>query len=287
MATPTVPTVSLPLETDTDDESDDDLSSLLPAPPPTATVPAQSQPLPATDAPAASPVDTGLPGQATGDTSLPGQTLPGTINPSQTPTTVVPGAASTNTASASTFSSATGFADTLPSDGVNSSASDNAATSNDKGLSSGAAAGIGVAVGIAVILIAIGAWIFTRRRRRQWQKKRKSSRDSSSHGYTPDEEIARNLAGSEVRAYRATGGAVEMGHGKELDADEKGLSELDSPTMPVEAIGDREFAAELPGSMVPMRGVDKGNGERLFDDAPIDARDDPVEAEPRMVDKKG
>lgn len=92
----------------------------------------------------------------------------------------------------------------------------------------------------------------------------------------------------------------------ELDNEKAGWAhELSSPVVPQEVHGDREFAAELPGSTVhetesekdqaemaiyhePSPVVvpsEKKSGARLFDDPPIDERDEPFDVEPRL-DKK-
>jgi len=143
-----------------------------------------------------------------------------------------------------------------------------------------------VGVAIAVILMAIAAWIFARRRRRWSKKNRSSSGNLNSQGDIPDEEIVRKVSDSQIYAYRASG-AGDVGNVNELESSEKERIELASPVVPVEVVGDREFAAELQGSSVSAQGGQKGTDERLFSDPPIDDVDEPGDARPRIVDKKG
>jgi hypothetical protein len=87
--------------------------------------------------------------------------------------------------------------------------------------------------------------------------------------------------GPEIYAHRALGPA-------EMEA-ERRPSELASPVVPVEADGDRHFAAELPGSYVPPQGIrkeSKGSRERLFLDSPIDEEEGRFEKDLRPVDEK-
>ncbi|OAL51823.1 hypothetical protein IQ07DRAFT_642728 [Pyrenochaeta sp. DS3sAY3a] len=300
MSTPTLPTVPFPTPTDldTDDDDDDDVSSSLPPQPPATSPPGQTQSV----APVPPPENTGIPGQPAPNTPLPESAPPTTTGPAQ--------AEPTSSPNASPSASPTELAESLPSSGVPTPL-----TPGDSkgGLSAGASAGIGVGVAIVVILMAIGIWIFARRRRRRWQKKRRASGGSSFHGDTPDEEVNRKLSGQHVAAYRhpgTTNGATEM----EGDPNgEKALYELATSSAPVEAVGDREFPAELPGSQVPgqntaekrdaerlfsdapldeqvpvySRTDKKRDGERLFSDAPLDVRDEGPDTEPRIVDKKG
>ncbi|KAH7378282.1 hypothetical protein BKA66DRAFT_148309 [Pyrenochaeta sp. MPI-SDFR-AT-0127] len=278
MTTPTLPTVPLPTQTDDDTDDDDDVPTpVISGQPPATTVP--GQPTPAVSAPP--PAGTGVPGQPPANTP-PAQPAPGTVGAGQTPT-----GAPINSASVVPSGSRTRLADNLPSGSATNSVVPVTPGGESKGLGVGATAGIGVGVALAVILMVLGAWIFVRRRRRRWQRKRTAS-GSTAHGDTPDEEVARKLSGQEVRAYRAPGGmgAAEMGYGKEYGVDGKHRAELASPVVPVEAVGDREYAVELPGSAVPMREVEKGNGERLFSDAPIDDRNDTFDPESRLADVK-
>lgn len=278
MATPTLPTVPLPTETDDDTDDDDDiLTSVLSGQPIATTAPGQ----PPAVVSAPPPAGTGIPGQPPTNTLPPGQSPPGTVGAGQTPT-----GAPINTASAAPSRSHTRLADSLPSGNATNPA--NAPAGDNRGLSVGATAGIGVGVALAVILMVLGAWFFVRRRRRRSHRTRTVSGDSTIHGDTPDEEVARKLSGQDIRAYRAPGGmaAVEMGYGKELGVDGKHRAELASPIVPVEAVGDRGFAVELAGSEVPMRQVEKGDGERLFSDPPIDDRYDTHDTESRLVDVK-
>jgi hypothetical protein len=157
--------------------------------------------------------------------------------------------------------------------------------------------------------MAIGAWLYVRTRRRRRQHKRKTSQ-STYNGDSLDEEVAQRSAGPEVRAYYA-GGVSELPNSKDVSADDpRRFSELASPVVPQEVHGDREFAAELPGSAVSATGPaksgegwsspppvyeqaasqsEKKSGVRLFDDAPIDEHDSPINAEERtsVVDEKG
>jgi hypothetical protein len=156
--------------------------------------------------------------------------------------------------------------------------------------------------------MAIGAWLYVRTRRRRRQHKRKTSQ-STYNGDSPDEEVAQRSAGPQVRAYY-TGGVSELPNSKDVSTGEpRRFSELASPVVPQEVHGDSEFAAELPGSAIPTGGAakssegwsspppvyeqatpqpEKKSGVRLFDDAPIDEHDSPVDAEerPSMIAKK-
>jgi hypothetical protein len=303
MSTPTLPTVPFPTQTDldTDDDDDDDVSSSLPPQPSATSPPVQTESVALVEP----PENTGIPGQPAPNTPLPEPAPPTTTGPAQAPPTI--------SSNASPSASPTELADSLPSSGVPTPL-----TPGDSkgGLSAGASAGIGVGVAIVVILMAIGIWIFARRRRRRWQKKRRESGGSSLHGDTPDEEVNRKLSGQQVAAYRhpgSTNGAVEMGTGQGDPNGEKALYELATSSAPVEVVGDREFAAELPGSQVPGQSTTekrdaerlfsdapldeqapvyshtekKRDGERLFSDAPLDLRDDGPDTELRIVDKKG
>lgn len=269
MASPTIPTVALPTPTeldDTDDDDDDIISSALTAQPVPTSPPAQPQePPPATVAPAPVPATIIVPEPLA-------------------PTSAVPDPVPSNEATSSPrnqSASPTALADTLPSGATNSTTPLDASPGGSKGLSAGAAAGIGVGTALAVILLVFLGWFFIRQRKQRSRRSRTSSGGSTLRGSTPDEEIARK---SEVYAYRA-GDAAEMSSSKEMGNDDRRRSELASPAIPVEAVGDREFAIELQGSDVPARSG-KG-GERLFDDAPIDERDVPDVPEPRFTNKKG
>ncbi|KAH7091421.1 hypothetical protein FB567DRAFT_518610 [Paraphoma chrysanthemicola] len=295
MASPTVPTVALPTPTldDTDDDDDDDVSSLLPAPvattPPAQPPPAQTLP----PAPVPPPAATSAAGQP--PASAPGVPA-STLIPNASPASRVPSGSPTR------------LADTLPSGSSSPTSSANSSSNGGGGgLSTGAAAGVGVGVALAVILMAIGAWFYIRTRRRKRQHRKTSK--SSYNGDSPDEEVAQRSAGPEVRAYYAGGGVPELPNGKEV-GDPRRLSELASPVVPQEVHGDREFAAELPGSAVPAAAVaksgegwsspppiyeqvpprqEKKSGVRLFDDEPIDEVSSPVDVDerPRVMDKKG
>ncbi len=139
----------------------------------------------------------------------------------------------------------------------------------NRGLSVGASAGIGVAVALAVILVLLGTWFFVRRRRTGLRRRRMSSKDSPPNETVHDLGSAEKGTAPEIREHRALGPS-EMEAGGTI---EKHASELASPVIPVEAAGDRIFAAELQGSEVPAKGTSKGNKERLFLDSPIDDDD--------------
>ncbi|KAK1918107.1 hypothetical protein P3342_000827 [Pyrenophora teres f. teres] len=67
---------------------------------------------------------------------------------------------------------------------------------------------------------------------------------------------------------------------------EKHVSELPSPVVPVEAIGDHSQPAELPGCAVPSSSEKKKDGdERLFDDSPIEP-DNRLEIEASLINRK-
>jgi hypothetical protein len=295
MATPTVPTIPFPTPTgdDTDDDDDDDISSILlaqPTPPPVA--PAPEQPSPTPPAP------------------IPEQPSPPLIAsvPEVLPTSITPESSSSISNVLSPSGSVTPLADNLPT-----STPQAESPANDKeGLGVGAKAGIGVGVPVAVIIMLIGIWLFLRRRKWRQQRKRESSRDSKSSNNSRDAEEAHATAGADVRAYRASA-VSELSSGGVLTADDKvrRYSELASPVVAQEVHGDREFAAELQGSAVPLSTgqkdtemwspngprdstaqsgpqVEKKSGARLFDDAPIEDTDTIIDVNdrPRTVDKK-
>ncbi|KAF2853822.1 hypothetical protein T440DRAFT_389195 [Plenodomus tracheiphilus IPT5] len=226
MASPTLPTVPLPTQTDIDDDDDDDdLSSTTLSLASATTVPEQSQP------PSAPVVSTTA--VATPETSLPGP--PPTV---ASPTGVVPS------------SSVSGLADSSPSGGVQDTViPGNASASDDQGLSSGATAGVVVGVVLVVMLMVVGGWFFIRRRRSRVRKTRTASGETALRDHAADEESANK---SEVYAYQAPG-AVELGDGKDAGNSDGQRSELASPAVPVEIVGDRQLAVELQGSEVPLR----------------------------------
>ncbi|KAH6865107.1 hypothetical protein BKA58DRAFT_404877 [Alternaria rosae] len=142
--------------------------------------------------------------------------------------------------------------------------------SGNGGLGVGASAGIGAAVAVAIILLLLGGWFCVRRRRAGIHRKRTFSQ--SSH----DLENAAKGSGY--------GGPAEMEAGTNS---EKSASELASPVVPVEALGDRRhFTAELPGSEVPPDGGAKGSGERLFPDSPIDDEDGQYHIDSKSLEEK-
>lgn len=160
-------------------------------------------------------------------------------------------------------------------------------------------------VAVAAIMMLVLIWLYLRRRRWRQQGKRKNSHD-------PRDAEKAKTAGADVRAYRASA-LSELSGGGDLGADDKTrrYSELASPIVAQEVYGDREFAAELQGSAVPMNTghkevsrwppgapnysaehaeprVEKKSGARLFDDAPIDETDIIIDVDdhPRTADKK-
>ncbi|KAF1914890.1 hypothetical protein BDU57DRAFT_520090 [Ampelomyces quisqualis] len=162
-------------------------------------------------------------------------------------------------------------------------------------------------------MMLIGIWLFLRRRKWRQQRKQKDSRGSRSSNNPHHTEKAHTTVGADVRAYRATA-LSELSSGGGLTVDDKArrYSELASPVIAQEVHGDREFAAELQGSTVPLSTghketemwypnvpshsaeqsvpwAEKKSGARLFDDAPIDDTDTVVDFNDRlrMVDKKG
>lgn len=281
MATPTMPTVPFPTETDIDtDDDDDDISSLLSRSSVATTAPGQTQ----TIAPI-QPLETpGSLSQTISTTSLSDQASHSTAHSSQILATIP-----TDTTIAFSSVPPNSSASSFSYDSVaNSNPTAQAPASDSSSLSIGATVGIGVGVALAVILMAVGVWIFAKRRRRLWQKKRRASGDRSLPGDTPDEKMYKKLSGPQTTEYRAesTTSPVEIGNGRETHVDEKHIFELASPTDPVEAIGDQEYAAELPGSQVPMYSTQKGNRERLFSEIPLDEQDDVLDAEQSMRDKR-
>jgi hypothetical protein len=143
--------------------------------------------------------------------------------------------------------------------------------SGNGGISVGVSAGIGAAVAIAIILLLLGGWFCVRRRR--VGKRRKRTLSESSH----------DLENATKEGVHGAQGPAEM------DAEsrsEKGAFELASPIIPVEAAGDPNLAAELPGSEVPPNGVGKESGERLFPDSPIDDEDDRRDVDSKTIDGK-
>jgi hypothetical protein len=272
MASPTVPTVTFPTptgndDTDDDDDNDDNVSSVLLGPlPPTTTPTLPQPPISATVVLAPTPIVNSIP---ISDTPLPEQGQ-GPISTGEFPAP----------SDIDSLTSPTGPAGSLPSGGVpNPVVPANAPTNDSRGLSVGASAGIGVAVALAVVLMAIACWVFTHRRKRI-RRMRTRSGDSTINGVSPDEEIAKK---SQIYAHYA-GSPFEIGGGKGMDVNHSRRSELASPVIPVEAVGDREFPVELQGSEVPT-GSEKG-GERLFSDVPVDVNDVPDDPEPRFMDKK-
>ncbi|KAL6707603.1 hypothetical protein ACN47E_003953 [Coniothyrium glycines] len=279
MSTPTTPTVPVPstsdlYDTDTDDEGDV-TNSALPGQPVATSVPAQIESSPASPIaqPSVAPVPAPDVTDVTGVVDVPTPTsVPGTTG---LPEQGSPGAASSLFRSGS--ASATVLADTLPSGSRNNTST----TNESQGLSTGAAAGVGVGVALAVILLALGGWLFMRRRKRRNLRERAATNPFKLHGSGADEEVARK---TEIYAHHA-GGPLGVGEAKEMGVDNRRRSELASPVVPVEAVGDRTFAAELQGSDVPARG---GKGEeRLFSDAPIEESDVPDVRDPTFMDKKG
>lgn len=285
MASPTVPTVPFPTDIDTDDDDDDDLPSLLPSP--TASTPPAQPP---------APVETLLPTPGPAPAPPPAaSSVPGAPSPSPDPN-----AAATNTNGVVPSGSATPLADSRPS-GLSNPTSPN----DGGGLSTGAKAGLGVGVAIGVLLMVLAAWLFVRTRRRRRQQKTKISRAA-----TRDVETARVAPGPDVRAYRAPA-VPELSNGAGVEK-YRYYNELASPVVAQEVHGDREFAVELQGSDVPSSSVakegrawspspptydqssagphmEKKDGVRLFDDAPIDADDEGtlnVHDQPRATDKK-
>jgi hypothetical protein len=274
MATPTVPTVLFPTPTgdDTDDDDDDDVSSVLPA-----------QPTPSPIAPIS---------------EQPSPPIPSA--PEASPTSVTPD-------SPSSVFGPSGSVIPLPDNLPSSTPQADRPTNDDKGLSVGAKAGIGVGVAFAAIMMLVLIWLYLRRQNWRQQRKRKTSHDPR------DAEKAHTTTGAEVRAYGASA-VSELAGGGQLSADDKArrYSELASPVVAQEVHGDREFAAELQGSTVPMSTghkeeerwssevpnhstehaeplAEKKSGARLFDDAPIDETDTIIDVDdlPRSVDKKG
>ena len=169
--------------------------------------------------------------------------------------------------------------------------------SGDRGLSTGESAGIGVGVAILVILLLIGAWFCVRRRRLRSRKLRSASLSSTAKDVTPDIEAASKEMGPDVRVYRDPGvpemspefGVYGARAIPEMGADTasgRRISELASPVTPVEAFGDRQFAVELPGSEVPAKVPKKKDGERLFDDSPIDDPNDRDGSDARIFGSK-
>ncbi|CAN9451940.1 unnamed protein product [Alternaria alternata] len=156
-----------------------------------------------------------------------------------------------------------------------------AATSGNGGLSAGASAGIGVAAAVGIILLLLAGW-FLVRRRRSGLLRRLSKISAVSSGTTHDLEKSGMGMSPEIIEHGALGPA-EMEAG---NASERRPSELASPVVPVEAAGDRRFAAELPGSEVPPTGVRKGSKERLFLDSPIDEEEGRFEKDLRPIDEK-
>jgi len=144
--------------------------------------------------------------------------------------------------------------------------------SGNGGLGVGASAGIGAAVAVAVILLLLGGWFCVRRRRAGIR--RKSTLSQSSY------DLENATKGSECGAL----GPAEMEAGSNS---EKSASELASPVVPVEAVGDRRlFAAELPGSEVLPNDEKKGTEERLFPDSPIDDEDDQYHVDSKSIEDK-
>ncbi|CAN9214169.1 unnamed protein product [Alternaria alternata] len=156
-----------------------------------------------------------------------------------------------------------------------------AATSGNGGLSAGASAGIGVGAAVGIILLLLAGW-FLVRRRRSGLLRRLSKISAVSSGTTHDLEKSGMGMSPEIIEHGALGPA-EMEAG---NASERRPSELASPVVPVEAAGDRRFAAELPGSEVPPAGVRKGSKERLFLDSPIDEEEGRFEKDLRPIDEK-
>jgi len=187
------------------------------------------------------------------------------------------------------------LADSLPSSLSTPTAPVNPHSDNDRGLSVGATAVVGVGIAIAVILMAIGVWMFVRQRRRRRQRKRKTSGDSRSPSDLSDTENGHGAYGPDMKTYR-TPSVPELPNSGRMTGDDKARHELASPVVAQEVHGDREFAAELQRSAVPLKAmeksetwspdplsydqdntassVEKKSGVRLFDDAPIDEEDD-------------
>ncbi|KAG9186197.1 hypothetical protein G6011_02753 [Alternaria panax] len=146
------------------------------------------------------------------------------------------------------------------------------AASGNGGLSVGASVGIGIGAALGVILLLLAGWFCVRRNR---SGLRRLSKGSAASDTAHDLEKPGEGMGPEIREHRALG-PVEM------DTSERGLSELASPVIPVEAAGDRGFAVELQGSKVPP----KRSRERLFLDSPIDEEQGRFEKDVGPVDEK-
>ncbi|RYO37596.1 hypothetical protein AA0113_g3193 [Alternaria arborescens] len=204
--------------------------------------------------------------------------------PAPTPNASTTSASVTATAtSSSPLSSLTGIPTPNSTDASVSSGPDRgpAATSGNSGLSAGASAGIGVGAAVGIILLLLAGWFFVRRRR-SGLLRRLSKISAVSGGTTHDLEKSGMGMSPEIIEHGALGPA-EMEAG---NASERRPSELASPVVPVEAAGDRRFAAELPGSEVPPAGVRKGSKERLFLDSPIDEEEGRFEKDLRPIDEK-
>ncbi|RYN75518.1 hypothetical protein AA0117_g6191 [Alternaria alternata] len=199
--------------------------------------------------------------------------------PGPTPNVSTTSASATATSSSSPLSSLTGVP--TPNSTDASVSSSPAATSGNSGLSAGASAGIGVGAAVGIILLLLAGWFFVRRRR-SGLLRRLSKISAVSGGTTHDLEKSGMGMSPEIIEHGALGPA-EMEAG---NASERRPSELASPIVPVEAAGDRRFAAELPGSEVPPASVRKGSKERLFLDSPIDEEEGRFEKDLRPIDEK-
>lgn len=138
------------------------------------------------------------------------------------------------------------------------------------GLSTGASIGVGVGVASVAIFFLVAGFFFLRRRR--------ASKRFIAAKAADDEEVARKTDSPEIWAHSLPPGVAEM-------VGEKRVSELPSPVVPVEAVGDHSHPAELPGSEVLSSSGKTGGDERLFDDSPIEP-DNRSEIEARLINRK-
>ena len=155
---------------------------------------------------------------------------------------------------------------------VSTSGAQNVPTSAGNGsLSTGASIGIGVGVAFAAVFFLVAGFFFFLRRR--------ASKRFIAAKTADDEEGARKTDSPEVWAHSVPPGVAEM-------VGEKPVSELASPVVPVEAVGDHSHPAELPGCEVPSSSAKTGGDERLSDDSPIEP-DNRSEIEARLINRKG
>lgn len=150
-------------------------------------------------------------------------------------------------------------------------------------LGPGESAGIGIAVAVAVLFIALAIRFFMQRRKRSkfgagndsaafWPGTKHSDMEAGQKGMDSDDMDFGPVGVPEMETCAARG---------------RRFSELAGRRSPAEMISEPHSVAELEGSNVMARYLEKKNRERLFLDPPIDENDDKHDNDsPRVAGKK-